>query len=66
MSDWGCFDIPEDIYESTKWEVVWVDSWDGDEKVRSMSPEPISENHRFFSWLHEQEVAAGKPSGGIV
>ena len=55
VSDYGIFDIPDEVYEQTKWEY-----WEDDKTIVGVLP--IADNHLFFSWLHQKEVEAGKES----
>jgi len=59
MSDWGEFEMPLGLYEKTKWRYVEVETMSGRRIVSE--PAPTSDNHEFFTWLHGEEVKAGKP-----
>jgi hypothetical protein len=59
VSAWGQFQIPEGLAERTKWRYLYGEFLQGRQMVKE--PEPTADNHEFFSWLHDQEVRAGKP-----
>ena len=59
ITEWGQFQMPEGLAERTKWRYVDGEFIQGWHVVKE--PEPTPDNHEFFTWLHQQEVAAGKP-----
>ena len=58
VTEWGQFPMPTGLLERTKWRYVKAECLQGKRVIKE--PEPCSDNHEFFSWLHEQEVKAGK------
>lgn len=61
VSDWGSFKIPDDIFKATKFTETMCEGWDEGAEYLQKEVAKIPENWPFFKWLHEQEVAAGKP-----
>lgn len=61
VTAWGAFELPVGLETRTKWRYFESEFLQGKQIVKE--PEPISDNHEFFSWLHQQELAAGKPKG---
>ena len=59
VTAWGQFQMPEGLAERTIWRYFESEFLQGKKLVKE--PEPTSDNHEFFSWLHEEEVKAGKP-----
>ena len=65
VSEWGIYKIPDDLFARTKLEKCLVESWTDGEKQKVFRPAVIPENWPFFKWLHDQEVASGKPAAEI-
>jgi len=59
-TEWGTFILPEGLKDRTKWHVDYT-LFGIKRKPIVRAPLPISDNHEFFTWLHNEEVKAGKP-----
>lgn len=59
VTAWGEFKMPPGLAERTQWRYFKGEFMQGKQIVKE--PEPTSDNHEFFTWLHQQELAAGKP-----
>ena len=59
ITAWGSFQMPAGLAERTRWRYFDTGFLRGKQVVRE--PEPTPDNHEFFSWLHAEEVKAGKP-----
>jgi hypothetical protein len=60
VTEWGSFRMPDGLAKRTRWLYVEGSTYLGMRVVREA--DPTVDNHEFFTWLHNEEVKAGKPS----